>query len=277
MVLGVNGELAQLICLASQGTAWLAGGSGQQPPTLDRDNSTFQYVGTVGFRFGGPAGARPRVSDVAGWLVQLADRGASRIWLVLPEPRPVTGPGPAGDEFEVAGFANAGHQSLLVTGTAQPEAWHATWAVGDRAAPAQQIWAVKNHGAQASDASPQRPDPGDALNELTAALRSARDFAAGKELPGWAQWFSHALAAGDDIDFHPDMLPAAYPLAARHLAAMPNRGWVFGAIGSWNDQYISQPEDQDRYRQVSRRLYAAARGAFLASVNGELAAAPNPA
>jgi hypothetical protein len=58
---------------------------------------------------------------------------------------------------------------------------------------------------------------------------------------------------------------------------MATRGWVFGAMGSWNDEYFSQPEDQDRYRQVSRRLYAAARRAFLASVNGELAAAPDPA
>jgi hypothetical protein len=111
----VNGELAQLICLASHGTVWLAGGSGQDPPTLDRDNSTFRYVGSVSFRFGGP------------------------------------------------------------------------------------------------------------------------------------------------------------------LVAMATRGWVFGAMGSWNDQYFSQPEDQDRYREVSRRLYAADRRAFLASINGELAAAPDPA
>jgi hypothetical protein len=254
--LSVNGEWAQLICLAGHGTAWLAGGGGQQPPALDRANSTFRYVGSVSFRFGGPAGAGSRAGDVAGWLAQVAGRGARRIWLVLPEPSPVTGPGPAADEFELAGFANAGRQSLLVTGSGPAESWQATWAVADHA----------------GDASPRRPDPAAALDELTAALRSARDFATRQDLPDWAESFSRALNADGDIDFHPDMLPPAHPPPARHLAAMAARGSVFGAMGSWNDQYFSRPEDEARYREVSRRLYAAVRTAFLASVNGDMTA-----
>jgi hypothetical protein len=277
MVLGVNGEVAQLICLAGHGSAWLAGGGGQEPPALDRENSTFRYVGSVNFRFAGPAGAESLAGDSAGWLAQLADRGARRIWLVLPEPRLATGPGRAADEYELAGFANAGDQSMLVTGTGQPEAWRAAWTVGDSEAPARRIWWVNYRGGHASDSTLQRPDPGAALDELTAALRSARDFAAGQELADWAEWFSRALTVGDDIDFHPDMLPAAHPPGARHLAAMAARAWVFGAMGSWNDQHFSQPEAEAHYREVSRRLYAAVRTAFLASVNGELAAAPDPA
>jgi hypothetical protein len=91
-------------------------------------------------------------------------------------------------------------------------------------------------------------------------------------LPDWAEWFSRALNFGGDIDFHPDMLPPAHPPTARHLAAMAARGSVFGAMGSWNDQYFSQPEDEAQYREVSRRLYAAVRTAFLASVNGDMEA-----
>lgn len=53
---------------------------------------------------------------------------------------------------------------------------------------------------------------------------------------------------------------------------MAARGSVIGAVGSWNDQYFSQPEDEARYREVSRRLYAAVRTAFLASVNGDMTA-----
>jgi hypothetical protein len=53
---------------------------------------------------------------------------------------------------------------------------------------------------------------------------------------------------------------------------MAARASVFGAMGSWNDQYFSQPEDEAQYREASRRLYAAVRTAFLASVNGDMAA-----
>lgn len=217
------------------------------------------------------------MTSLAGWLAQLAGRGARRIWLVLPEPRPVTDPGPAADEFELAGFANAGRQGLLVTGAGQPEAWRATWAVADRAAPGRRIWSADYHGGHVGEPVPRRPGRGAALNELIAALTSARDFAAGQQLADWAEWFSRALAAGEDIDFHPDMLPAAHPAAARHLAAMAARGSVSGAMGSWNDQYFPQPETEARYRQVSRRLCAAVRTAFLAGVNSSPAAEPGPA
>jgi hypothetical protein len=160
IVLSVNGEWAQLICLAGHGSAWLAGRQGQEPPALDRENSTFRYAGSVSFRFGESTGAGSRAGDVAGWLAQLAGRGARRIWLVLPEPRPVTGPGPAADEFELAGFANAGRQSLLVTGTSRPESWQATSAVADRQAPDRRIWPVNYLGSRAGDASPRLPGPG---------------------------------------------------------------------------------------------------------------------
>jgi hypothetical protein len=138
----------------------VAGGGRSGAPALDRENSTFRYAGSVSFRFGGPAGAGSRAGDVAGWLAQVAGRGARRIWLVLPEPSPVTGPGPAADEFELAGFANAGRQSLLVTGTGQPESWQATSAVADREAPDRRIWPVDYLGSRAGDASPRLPGPG---------------------------------------------------------------------------------------------------------------------
>ena len=103
MVLSVNGEWAQLICLAGHGSAWLAGGGGQEPPALDRENSTFRYAGSVSFRFGGPTGAGSRAGRLAGWPAQLAGRGARRIWLVLPGICPAADCLRSGDEPEATG------------------------------------------------------------------------------------------------------------------------------------------------------------------------------
>jgi len=61
----VNGELAQIICLATRGSTWLADASRAAPPALDRDNSTFQYVGSLQFRFrDGQAGPESRAETV---------------------------------------------------------------------------------------------------------------------------------------------------------------------------------------------------------------------
>jgi hypothetical protein len=126
-VIGVNGELAQVICLASHASGWLAGDGRSEPPALDRVNSTFKFVGSLGFHLaGGSRGQESRADTVTDWLRQLRDRGASRLWLVIPEAKPVTSLGQPVDEHMLAGFANAGRWGLAVTGGRQPELWRAS-------------------------------------------------------------------------------------------------------------------------------------------------------
>ncbi|HEX9516573.1 MAG TPA: hypothetical protein VF940_10405 [Streptosporangiaceae bacterium] len=103
------------------------------------------------------------------------------------------------DEYELAGFANAGRGGLLATGGLQAEAWQATWTVGDREAPGRRIWSVRYRGRYARHAIPARPAPGEARDHLTGPLRAARDLAVRQQLPTWPDWFSRALSSGDDI------------------------------------------------------------------------------
>jgi hypothetical protein len=42
---------------------------------------------------------------------------------------------------------------------------------------------------------------------------------------------------------------------------------VFGGMGSWNDQPFDTPEDQERYAQVSGRLFRALRAFSTATLN----------
>jgi hypothetical protein len=181
-VAGVNGELAQVACLAAHGSSWLARSSHLAASALDRQNSTFQFVGSLRFA---PPGLESGAHTVADWLRQLCDRGVSRLWLVIPEPAAVAGDDLAEGEHMLAGFVDAGRWGLLATGGQRLEAWRASWAVGDPDAPDRRIWSVTYQGAYVEHATVQRPDLRDAREHLAEALRSARDFASRQDLNPW--------------------------------------------------------------------------------------------
>lgn len=272
----VNGELAQVICLSAFGSSWLAQPALLDPPGLDRENSTFQFVGSLEFRLRSGSGAYElRADTVADWLRQLRHRGVARLWLAVPEATPVTGLGRPEDEQMLAGFANVGRWGLATTGGGSGEAWHATWIVGDRAAPERRIWSVRYDGTCVDRLIPQRPDLRSARRALTEALQSARNFATRQQMETWPSWFERALAGDSDIPYHPDMLPAGYTGEARQLVAMAAKAWVFGGMGSWNDVYFDDRYAAAEYAAVSRSLYSALLRALLASVNSEIDPGPN--
>lgn len=266
----MNGELAQVICLATHGSAWLADVGNSDPPALDRDNSVFQYVGSLRFRLQHEQGEPDSpAATVADWLLQLRQRSAERIWLALSDAKTAT----MGDRgiwgHELARFANAGQWGLVVTGGQQPEIWQASWMIGDRDAPGQRIWTVHYAGQFADEIVPQHPNMQRAAEQLSRSLQSARDFAAGQRLESWSEWFDRALTA-KDFPYYPDMLPATYTDEAHRLAASAAQAWVFGGMGSWNDLGFRDQAIQDEYLDISRQLYDAVLQALLASTNDGL-------
>jgi hypothetical protein len=275
-VVWVNGELAQMICLSSHGSSWLAQPTLSDPPPLDRVNSTFQFVGSLAFGLaGGRAADEFQADTVTDWLRRLRDRGVARLWLDIPEAKPVTGRGGPVDEQMLAGFANAGRWSLAATGGPSNEIWHATWTVGDRAAPDRRIWSVRYEGAHADLVTPQRPDLLRARSHLTEALQAAQDFATRQQMEAWPAWFQAALAGDPEIPYHPDLLPAGYTTEAWQLAAMAVKAWVFGGMGSWNDVYLDDRQAEAEYEATSRNLYSALLRALLASVNSDIGSGPS--
>ncbi len=175
----------------------------------------------------------------------------------------------------LAGFANAGRWSLASTGGRNGEIWHATWTVGDRAAPDRRIWSVRYEAAHVDDLTPQRPDLLSARRHLKQALQTAQDFATRQQMETWPAWFETALAGDPEIPYHPDLLPEGYTSEARQLAAMAVKAWVFGGMGSWNDVYFDDPEARAEYAAISRNLYSALLRALVASVNSEIGPGPH--
>ena len=266
----MNGELANVIALALQGTAWLQNPSAA-PPDLEGVNSTFQYVGSVRFE---PPPSRWRrteaLSSTGTWLRWLRAQRVRRLWLVIPE---ATG-GPLEPHVEVA-FSNGGQWATLATGR-RASIWLPRWEVGDRNAADNRAWSVTYVGAWADGSTvPSRVPIDSALTSLADALAEARELAQEQALDMWADWFADGLergrAARAEVPFHPDLAPRP-PVTeevARLLAAAA-KSFVFGGMGSWNDVWLSDADARSRYDAVSRDLYRAVLGAFVAATNCEL-------
>src|SRR4029434_4045066 len=100
----MNGELAQIVCLATYGTTWLRDASAAEqpePPDLTR-NTSFKYVHST--RFARQSGTV--LADPSAWLRGLSVRGYRRLWLAVPEVAPVRARWPYLEPHLEVGFAN---------------------------------------------------------------------------------------------------------------------------------------------------------------------------
>jgi hypothetical protein len=257
----VNGELAQLICIATHGSKWLRDDG--PPPELEAENSTFQYVAQTIFHLPRRrlVGRAEESTSIAEWLRGRRAAGVDGISLGI------AGLPSEPDQHALAAFSNSGGWGLIAHGPRHSEAWHATWTVGDREAPDRRIWMVNYTGTRLAPTLPQQVEVSRADDTLRERLRAAAEFAAEQGLDSWTDWFKRALMTEDVIPYHPDMLPPDYDPTRRRLAAMATQAFVFGGMGSWNDVYYDGADARGRYEAVTRDLYDAVLTALIASVN----------
>lgn len=241
-----------LLALVAHGNDALAHG---EAPELLLSCSAFRRVRRVEFAF-----ARGDVAPPAGtsaWLEELAARGVGRLDLIVnlrvgPEASAVQGG--LGWSVETRYPHHAARWQaewrrdvlLLVEGEPRPLGLAAT-----------------ADGALESAAA-----------ALDAALAEAQEVDAEHGL-GFGWLLADARTALADADPHParcvDLLPPrGFPLGARRLVSAADRGWVFGAMGSWNDRAAvaaaAGPEAQGRFERATTGLLhalviAAASGA----------------
>jgi hypothetical protein len=262
----MNGELAQLICLATYGTTWLRLSSvtdPAQPADLIR-NTTFKYVRST--EFAPESGAT--LADPSAWLHDLRARGYWRLWLALPEVVPVRARWPYLEPHLEAGFANGGHWYVLATGSQPTEEWGATWRVIEPRPADDRIWTVTYAGTLADGDTPLQPDLAQAGSALDRALTDARNLARRLDEAEWATQFDEAISATDERPpYQPDLIDPTYPDDARRLIAKASRAWVFGGMGSWNDLGFEDPARRAEHAEVSRLLFATLLQACIAAVN----------
>lgn len=281
----MNVDLAQTICVVCHGSAWLRDG-GDPAPRFE-SFEIFELEKSMCFEFEQSAGSTIEAADSATWMTQLAQREVDRLWLVkvsrprrarqprrslmgalLGRPKPPLPPDPepsvtlvGSGTWEVLGSSPLGHELWLSHREDRDDV------DGKR-------WEIRYTGRPVSDVSIEPPAIEDAQSELLAALREARQFAAGVD-SFWVRKFSNAIALGsstiDPIDprrgFLHTLLPRnGYSLAARRLFAISAKTEeVFGGMGSWADQSYGPGS-----REVTARLYAAMENGFVSAVNSPL-------
>lgn len=264
----MNGELAALIAVVLHGNAWLANPI-SDPPSLERDNSTYRYVQSLTFvqPKQGLFRRERRYVGTAEWLSFMRGEGVKALALV--NPTRTTGELPAPI---ATSFANGVPRGVVTDGRART-LWSSNWQTDGSDHPRGEIWRVTmtSYGLAPLPVAPPRPAV-DARASLREAVEAAHTFARANNLDGWVDWFGKAVAVSDspdpEVPYNPDIAPVGWlSLEQRRLLAFAVQAWVFGGMGSWNDIWIEDESQGDRYREVTEQLYGAVIDALVAVTN----------
>jgi hypothetical protein len=270
----MNGVIAQLVALTAHGNLFLSGSSDRQYRLAD--NSTFQFVSEVDFArpraflgLRGPLVVVARTPEA--WYDTLRDQGVTRLFLsrTIASAHEKTDP-----RFGTAFIGDETPAIVANRRGARSDMWMPEWRVVRPDAPDQHIWAVRY---TATEGPPPFPEIGRdhldwAADSLASALVQVIPFAAGHGASTWVPWFERAerLLSGTESEppYHPDLLPElGYSGQARRLLNGCVCAWVFGGMGSWNDNQPDDSANLPMYEALTRTLFNAVLNGLVAAVN----------
>jgi hypothetical protein len=180
-----------------------------------------------------------------------------------------------------AGFVGGGGRKILEAVKADEMAgWEAGWRVQDQNDPEQKIWHVTYRRIGTLPRRDVIPlHPVGLTRMLQDALVDIAVFAKKHEYAsGWVETFDKAMMALKSdtplaASFNFKNCEAMVPdVRAQRLLAAADIGWVFGAMGSWNDMSF-EGEAQQEYEKISDRLFGLMIDAIVTSVNSTFQAA----
>jgi hypothetical protein len=268
----MNGELAQLIAITSHGNVFLS--TGIIDDNFYPGNSSFQFCHSVTFHdhSGQVTGKDNRsqltASNPVEWFRMLRQEGCQHMRLFHTRNKDV----PFGPEHKLAGFVGGGGVWLIELIYGDHSLFvNKHWDVVRPDDPDKHIWGVEYHRlVEKMPTEHQRYPIGETRTALGTTLQAIALFARNNNMENWAAWFDKAYSMlhqlePEDQFYHEDLLPAEhYSLEARQLLFAAAQSWVFGGMGSWNDQ---APDDQETYDRLSGELYDAINRSIVASIN----------
>jgi len=258
------GSLSQLVSLASAANGVLAGKF--KSKDFYPSHADFKFCNSVCFVDVSTGLLRKshevqRHRDPNDWLKSLSNSGVVQVWLTYTTSGRTDVP-----DHQLSAFVGGGGDWQLVVATNKDaEFWMSRWDVTKQNAPDSRIWGVTYGciGKAGHLVNPPNPTLNTAATRLLTALNAAREFAIQQNLHSWADWFQGAIDCCDSekpISF-PDYIDFvcldSYPERAQRLFAAAYRGWVFGGMGSWNDQYFENESENAQYNSLSAELFAA--------------------
>ena len=173
------------------------------------------------------------------------------------------------------GFVGGGGKWLIETcGPEDSDFWQSRWLVGNKDSVDKKIWRVAY--VRIATSKPSYRDDSKNLeqlkDEMRESLREIAQFSRSQNLDWFTKAFESGLSRLDSRTpfeglYHKDIAPVGFlPLSAEQLLGSAEAAWVFGGMGSWNDQGFGG-QTQERYEHLSENLYKLLNRVIVTAAN----------
>lgn len=270
----MQGSIAQVVALTAHGNSILQHGWDSRGVDFYPLNSTFKFCESVTFvdvvsRFFKKQ-EQTYAIDPGDWYKQLGREGVYRIRMSYGLSGQTISP-----DRMLVGFVGGGGKWLIETDRPdRTDSWEPRWQLGNRESADKKIWRVVY--ARILNTKPSSAHQLEDLERLKIELKSALEDISQLSRSQNLDWFTKAFESGLarlesqmplEGTYHSDLAPAgSLPLSADQLLGSAQAAWVFGGMGSWNDQGFDGPT-QAHYEEVSERLYQLLNRVIVAATN----------
>ncbi|WP_052723639.1 hypothetical protein [Paenibacillus wulumuqiensis] len=252
----MNGEIHQQLLITSLGNGYLIHGT-------DASSKELQHTDSVHVTFTDGS----QSWDWPGWLAYLRSIGCQRLMMV-------SGSQPE-EKWQTSGFAGGGARAGIITlGAQQNRIWIPHWE--SRQFRSSVRWNITYTEQEQELGQPSERTflpLSEVEMQFREVLQQIAALAEAIQQSFWKQNFFDPGIAILDGASAPRLafeLPDVYSDEARRLLNAVYKTWVFGAMGSWNDEppYSAYEHGKsEEYEQISARLYAALLRTAQAAVN----------
>jgi hypothetical protein len=275
----MQGTIAQIVALTAHGNSILRGLS--ESRTFQDQNSTFTHCESVDFLATTPGIFAKKetiwAANPHNWFERLRKEDVHTLKISHGS----SGRNDISDRMLVA-FVGGGGRWLIETRSAErSDYWQARWQIGDRERRDKRIWRVSY--ARIHTGKPTEHGQANDLSQLKAELRECLGNIANFSRSHQLDWFTTAFESGmarldsnTPLDglYHQDFAPPGFlSPSANQLLGSVEVAWVFGGMGSWNDQSF-EGESKTRYEELSESLFSLLNKAIVEAVNSSAVESP---
>jgi hypothetical protein len=275
----MQGTIAQTVALTVYGNSILQSGSESDSLQFQRHNNVFSFCEFVKFVDVVP-GSSPRKETVYAaspheWFERLRKERVSGLRMTYGASG---GNKIATDRVLVAFVGGGGKWLIEACGPQASDYWVPRWQLGERGRKDKRIWRV-SYIRVLTGARPTRGEPADDLSQLKVELKKCleeiAEFSRSHKLDPFTKLFESSMARLESPApleglYHEGFVPPGFlPLRATQLLGSADAAWVFGGMGSWNDQSF-QGETQAQYERVSEALYQILNQVIAAAANSNV-------
>ena len=269
----MQASIAQVAALTIYGNAYLL--RANATAGFYPENSTFEHCEFVNFIDRVQEQTEwievPFASNPLEWFERLRKEGIDTLRMAFGR----SGQTQTADRMLVGFVGGGGRWLIEAQSSGLSDFWEGRWQLGDRSRPDRRIWRITY--ARIAKRQPQLQPQGlenlpGLSHELDRQLAEIEEFARSQKLENFANLFQSARSRLHSDppypdQYHSDLTRTEFlPRVACQLLAACQDAWVFGGMGSWNDQgfdAITQP----RYEALSEGLYQLLNRAIVVAAN----------